>query len=376
MSSYSSGHWRRKACLIIGLVLLLTGCQPTGCQPQHQPRFGSDRFPLNPKDIFDISPATPVPVRQFEQLSVSETDLAFASALKTPPGYRRVRTLQIADGVIYRQFERGGSHTTPDPRYTLRVLLIHPRAFTRLHVLFSDTWDQPLYTQTVLNRPGVQALMSWCFFGRIPAGDMIGWRCRQRGASCVPGIYYEASRRTGKNIHQRYTLALNHPGQVRMFRGGLGKDSRRWYRMAMGGGMILFDQTLAPSLYYAVGRPNYNRLFSSKVFNHADIVKKGQAGDPQRAAPRSAAGTLPGGSLVFANLGEGQYRFRGGATPAYMAWLMKQMGLNRALLFDGGGAPQMILKTPQGRQLVRTYPENTQTSNYLYNYAFLTLQRP
>lgn len=371
MSRRRSSRW-----LALCLLLLLAACQPRSCQPEHQPRFPVDGLPQDAKKIFDFMPSSPRPTQPSDQLSVSETDMAFADALKTPPGYRRVRTLQIADGVIYRQFEQGDSYSSPDPRYTLRVLLVHPRAFQRLQVLFSDSWDQPLYTQTVLNRPGVQALMSWCFFGRIPAGDMIGWRCRQRGASCVPGIYHQASQRTGKNIHQRYTLAINHPGQVRLFRGGLGKDSRRWYRLAMGGGMLLFDEQMAPALYYAVARPGYNGLFSSARFNHADIVKKGQAGDPQRAAPRSAAGSLPGGSLVFANLGEGQYRFRGGATPARMAWLMKQMGLHRALLFDGGGAPQMILKTPQGRQLVRTYPENTQTSNYLYNYAFLTLQRP
>jgi len=362
---------RAGLCLLIWLGL--TSCQPMGCRPEYEPRF-----PTDPIGIFNLD-TSPVPAPVLnppppEVLSLTPSEKAFADALKTPPGYRRVRTLPVSDGVVFRQFE-WGNQNPPDPRYTLRTLLIHPRAFGRLQVLFSDHFDRPLYTQTVLDRPEVQALMSWCFFGRIPAGDMIGLRCSARGQNCIPGIYHQASQRTGKDLNKRYTVAINHPGQVRIFRGGLGPDSRRWYRLAMGGGMLLFDREQAPTLYYAVGRPNYNQFFTSPTYNHHDIVKKGQAGDPQRAAPRSAMGTLPGGSLVFTNLGEGKFRFQGGAHPARMAWLMREMGLNRAVLFDGGGAPQMIVKTPRGRQLVRTYPEHTQTSSYLSNYAFLTLKR-
>lgn len=367
-----SSHSAKRLWLLL-LLLLFCQCQPQSCS-SYQPRMN-----IRPEDVFELTP-------QEKQTRLAEQDLAqltqwqaadpqFAGALGTPLGYRRVITTQIMPGVVFKQFERG-SKTPADPRYTIRALMIHPKAFKQLQVLFSDRMDHPLYSRTVMHRPGLMAMMSWCFFGRIPAGDMIGLRCEDQGRYCRPGIYYLSEKRTAKDINQRYTLAINHPGQIRIFRGGLGPNSRRWYRLAMGGGVLLFDRDKALPLYAAVGHAQYARLFTHPYYNHADIVRKGQAGYPDRAAPRSAAGMLSGGSMVFVNVGEGQYRFKGGITPPQLAKVLKEMGLVKALLYDGGGAPQMLVKGAQGRILVRTSPENTHTSNYEYNYAYLTLQRP
>jgi len=52
---------------------------------------------------------------------------------------------------------------------------------------------------------------------------------------------------------------------------------------------------------------------------------------------------------------------------------MKEMGAVRALMFDGGGAPVMVVRTKQGQNLTRTLPEHTRTSNYYYNYSFMVL---
>lgn len=354
------------------LALLLCNCEGLRCSQD------GSRFPLDPTSVLndsDLLGDADGTDAQGNSVNWEPAPANLRDRLKTPSGYRASRSLNVGHGIVYRQFEQGKANPS-DPRYTLRALLITSPAFKQLQVLFSDTYDRPLYTQTVLERPGVMGLMSWCFFGRIPAGDMIGERCSGRGASCKPGIYHLAEKRTGKNIDLRYTAALNHYGQWRFFRGGLGADSRKWYRLAMGGGVLLFDQSQTPELYKAVGTSRYEGLYTSSRYNHTDIVSSGQAGYPKRAAPRSALGLLADGSLVFVNLGEGKYRFDGGSTPARLALLMKQLGTVKAIMFDGGGAPQMIFRNAQGRQLVRTYPELSRSSNYQYNYAFLTLMRP
>lgn len=351
------------------VLLVLLGCQPSGCSED-----SSFRMPLDPTELFDFNyeraprEAEPTP-------AWNPQTRAFASRLRTPRNYRTVRTLYLEDGMILKHFDYGNKRPA-DPRYTVRALMVPPEAFDRLRILFSDTWARPLSSQTVLERRDVMGLLSWCFFGRIPAGDMIGLRCRDLGRNCKPGIYHNAEKRTGKNINLRWTLALNHQKQFRLFRGGLGPDSHRWYRLAMGGGILLFDPDTSPSLYASVGRKDYASYYLSSQNNHQDIVRKGQAGYLHRATPRSAAGLMPDGSFVFVNLGEGQYRFDGGATPASLAAVLKQMGLRSAVMYDGGGAPQMALKSPQGRLLVRTLPERTRSSDYSYNYAFLTLTGP
>jgi len=53
--------------------------------------------------------------------------------------------------------------------------------------------------------------------------------------------------------------------------------------------------------------------------------------------------------------------------------LMKELGCIRALMFDGGGAPVMVVRTKKGQMLSHTHPEHSRTSNYFYNYSFLTL---
>lgn len=352
----------RKRYHYFGFLLLLglSNCQDMGCQ--------GGRFPLDPSALINVLKPTSSSLPTWEPV-----DQNFAQSVRIPRGYRSSQTLQISPGMVYRQFERSNS---ADPRYTLRVVMIQPKAFKQLQVLFSDRLDRPLYTEAVVQRQDLMGVLSWCFFGRIPAGDMIGKRCQQQGSNCQNGIYYLAEKRTGKDINQRYTVAINHYLQAKVFRGGLGPQSGRWYRLAMGGGILLYDNRLAPALYYKVGTPDYLRHYLSKTYNHPDIVRKGQAGDPNRSAPRSAMGTLAGGSLIFVNLGEGKYRFDGGATPAQMAVLMKSLGAVNAVMFDGGGAPQMVLNNRYGQKITRTYPEITPTSNYQYNYAFLTLLKP
>lgn len=285
----------------------------------------------------------------------------------TVGGYWSMAPRALAPGITYYQYEQ----KSPDPRHTIRVLRVKPQAFSHLKVLFSDQWDHPLYTGRVLNRPEVFGIMSWCFFGRIPAGDMIGLRCSAQGANCKPGVYHNAEKRTGKDINQRYTFAIAHNNKPSVFRGGLGPDSNRWYRLAMGGGLLLLDQDRYPWMYQQVGTSRYVGAYSA--VNARDFVRSGQAGYPRRATPRSAVGVLPDQSLIFVNVGEGKYRFDGGATPAQTALILKKLGAKKAVMFDGGGAPQMILTNKAGRRIVQTYPEVTRSSNYLYNYAFLTL---
>ncbi len=352
----------RSRCLV-GLLclLLLSNCKSSGCST-----YGS-RLPLNGIDIFGLGRSAEPPSSDWEPL-----EKEFAAVLRTPGGYGSPRNQQVSPGIVYSQF----AHSSGDPRYHLRAILLHPKAFKQMQVLFSDQLDHPLYSQAIWQRPEVIGLMSWCFFGRIPAGDMIGKRCTSSGRYCTSGIYHNAEKRTGKDINQRYSIAINHAGQARLFRGGLGPDSGKWYRLSMGGGILLFDQQKSPELYRLAGQSGWLAKYLSAQYNHLDIVRSGQAGDPKRAAPRSAIGILKGGSLVFVNLGEGKYRFNGGATPARMAGLMKALGATQAVMFDGGGAPQILLKNRQGHLLERTYPEITNTSNYQYNYAYLTLKKP
>lgn len=359
---------------LISSALLILMLMIAGCDQK------KERFPLDPFDAIDFTlpnyTGKAEATLSFDHgLDLEPVDSKLAARLKTPAGYRKTRTAQVAPGVLFRQYDLPND-LAPDPRQTLRVMLIAPAAFRQLEVLFSDQAHRPLSTQTVLARPGLQALMSWCFFGRIPAGDVIGQRCREGGRSCKPGIYHLAEKRTGKNINSRYSLAIGHNGKARFFRGGLGPSSTRWYKLAMGGGLLLYDKKTSPALYKAVGRKEYSKLYASKRYNHADFTAKGQAGYPWRNAPRSAAGLLPDGSLAIVNLGEGKYRFEGGASPARMALLLRQLGADSALMFDGGGAPQMVIKSRSGRLLARSWPEVTKSSNYLNNYAFLTLNRP
>lgn len=56
-----------------------------------------------------------------------------------------------------------------------------------------------------------------------------------------------------------------------------------------------------------------------------------------------------------------------------LAVLMKELGCVRALMFDGGGAPVMVVRTKKGQMLTHTHPEHSRTSNYFYNYSFLVL---
>ena len=282
-------------------------------------------------------------------------------------GYQDLVPRSLGTGMDYFQYER----RTRDPRYTVRVLRVEKTAFSRLKVMFSDRWDHPLYSEKVLSRPDVLGVMSWCFFGRIPAGDMVGYRCKNQGRDCEPGVYHNAEKRTGKNINARYSVALAQNGKFQVFKGGMGPASRRWYRLSMGGGILLFDRKTFPAMYQRVGTSDYLKHY--RRVNARDFVSKGQAGFPYRATPRSAMGILPDGTFLFVNVGEGKYRFEGGVTPAQLAVILKKLGAVQAAMFDGGGAPQMVFRNKTGRRMIQTYPEVTRSSNYLYNYAFLVV---
>lgn len=320
-------------------------------------------FPLDPTENYSVRLA---PARN---LALPEKTLAHR--LKPPAGYLQLEGLQIAKGAYFQQFDL---QKRPDPRYTLRSLLLAPRVFKQLQILFSDKAAHPLYAPRVLERTDVRLLMNGTFFGQVPAGDILGLRCKELGKLCIPGIYARAEQATGKNLNRRYVLAIDRKGKASVFRGGLKPKDYIPYRLAMGGGLLLFDKSLAPELYRAVGSPAYSRFYASGRYNHADLVARGQGGDPTRHAPRMAAGILSDGSLLLVTLGEGKYRHSGGADPAMMARLLRQLGAIKAVMFDGGGSPQLAIKNQFGELMVRSFPEITSRSNYLYNYAFLTLR--
>lgn len=354
---------------ILFLCWLAANLTLNGCQERESPQFKVDLEELIRFRPPDLRPFRPSPVFKEYLMPVN---LQQASVLKTPVDYHRTRLLQLADGILFKQYEHKG-YSPPDMSRTLRALLIAPRAFSKLQVLFSDRFGKPLYFYTVAQRSQTMAVMNWVFFGSLPAGDILGLRCSQQGARCRPALYFDSEKRTGKRTDRRYTLAINRQGKASIFRGGLGKHSGKWYKLALGGGILLFDQDRAPPLWFATGRKNYTVLYSQARFNDPDLIKTGQAGDPSRSAPRSALGIMADGSLLYLQIGEGRYRLQGGATPARLAVLLKQMGAVKALMFDGGGAPVMMIRTRQGQTISRTLPEHTRTSNYFYNYSFLVL---
>lgn len=347
-----------KSCQRLGgmcLALLLVGCQDFGCQSME----GLVNLPGAPT----LDPGV---IPTLEPLSKPRL-----KTISPPGGYTSSPPLRIASGVQFFHF----SPHNNDLSRSLRVLHILPSAFKQLDVLFSDTWDRPLSLATVEARPDMMGAMNWSFMGRIPGGDMIGQRCQALGRRCEPGAYTDSESRTGQNTHHRWTLAFNTSHQISLFKGGLADPSTRWYRLAMGGGVLLFDKAQTPQLYKAVGTSGYAALYQSSRYNETRIVQQGHAGDPQRESPRSAMGALADGSFIYVNVGEGRYRFDGGVTPPRLAQLMKSIGCVGALMFDGGGAPVMRLKNRMNQFVVKTQPEQRQVSDYSYNYAFLVLKR-
>lgn len=364
-----------KAPLRICLAILLVG-SVLACQAK-DPDTSKD-FKVKVDDLIrfrppDVGPSVPKPLAFEPPVAVASylpVNKRAAEVLRTPNGYYRTRIFQLSEGILFKQYERKGK---AHPEYSLRALRIEPRAFGKMQVLFSDTSKRPLYFYKVAQRRQTLAIMNWGFFGTLPAGDIIGQRCQRQGLSCQPGIYHNSEKRTGKRTDRRYLLTINRRNQAQIQRGGLGPQSGKWYQLAMGGGILLFDKDLAPQLWVATGRKNYNAYFASPRYNESRIVQNGQAGDVRRSAPRSAMGIMADGSLVYLQIGEGRYRLKSGATPARLAVLMKELGCVRALMFDGGGAPVMVVRTKKGQMLTHTHPEHSRTSNYFYNYSFLVL---
>lgn len=325
------------------------------------------RLPLDPTLHLDekmserLNKAAKLPVR---------ADLKHS--LQTPAGHRKLYTVET-DGILYQQYQP--KLKAQDERYILRSLLIPPRALYRLQIYFSDQRYHPLSSEALLRRKEIHGLVNGSFFGSYPAGDMLGQRCDRSGEHCQPGIFFQSETRSGKNLNLRYCFVIDRLGKAGIFRGGLGPKSYRSYRTALGGGILLFDKIKSPDLYQAVGSKKYNTLYSQTRYNHRDLLASGQGGFPLRYTPRTAMGILPSGAVVIVTLGEGKYRYQGGANPAQMALLLKQMGAVKALLFDGGGAPQLALKNNQNQLIVRSLPEVTRKSNYLNNYSFIGIQQ-
>ncbi|MGE3724657.1 MAG: phosphodiester glycosidase family protein [Candidatus Sericytochromatia bacterium] len=357
----------------VPLLVLLLNCQAQNGQDSGR------QFKVKPEDLIkfrppDVGPPIPSPMAFEAPVAVSSylpVNKRAAEVLRTPNGYSRTRIFQLSEGILFKQYERLGKGAHPE--VSIRALRIEPRAFGKLQVLFSDTAKRPLYFYKVAQRKQTMAIMNWGFFGTIPAGDVLGQRCSKQGLSCKPGLFYSSEKRTGKRTDRRYLLTINRRNQAQIQRGGLGPQSDKWYQLAMGGGILLFDRDLAPPLWFATGRKHYNTLFASSRYNESAIVSNGQAGDVRRSAPRSALGIMADGSLVYMQIGEGKYRLKSGATPARLAVLMKELGCIRALMFDGGGAPVMVVRTKKGQMLSHTHPEHSRTSNYFYNYSFLVL---
>ncbi|PIQ23264.1 hypothetical protein COW64_25680, partial [bacterium (Candidatus Blackallbacteria) CG18_big_fil_WC_8_21_14_2_50_49_26] len=301
-----------------------------GCQEKQ-----TQKFEVKPQDLLKFNPPDQrprMPSPEFKEYLLPVNKVQ-ATDLRTPNDYHRSRMLQLSPGVLFKQYERKGIYP-PDPVQTLRALLIQPKAFKQIQVLFSDQYRHPLYFYKVANRTQTMAVMNWGFFGSIPGGDILGQRCTRQGVNCKSGIYHNSEKRTGKRTDLRYTLAITKKGQAQIFRGGLGPQSGKWYTKAMGGGILLFDRDLAPQLWVAVGRKYYTHYYLNPRYNEASIVRSGQAGDPSRPAPRSAMGIMADGSILYLQLGEGKLRLEGGATPARLAKIMKEMGAVRALMFD------------------------------------------
>jgi hypothetical protein len=342
--------------------LLLTNCGEFSCQNHNSPIPAPDIAEL----LEPLTPAKPLP---------TPAPIQPARPLKTPHAYALHRRQPLSAGVTFYRYETKDSSGRSDPMQSLRVVRIDPAQLHRLRVLFSDRRDYPLSLTTVSNRSDLMAAMNWVFFGRIPGGDILGHRCQDSGVRCIPGSYTRSRQRTGKRTDLRYTTAVTRNGRVITFRGPL-EVYLNQLRIAMGGGVLLFNQSLQGEIFRAVGQNNYIKLYLSGQYNEASIVSKGAAGDPTRRAPRSAMGVLPDGSLLYINVGEGHFRFRGGVTPSRLALIMKGMGCREAIMYDGGGAPTMAVKNYHGEKVEATRPERTATSDYSKNYSFLTIVRP
>jgi hypothetical protein len=364
---------KKRMLLMLPLMTLLLNCQGGSCSRPMR------KFKVNPEDLIKFNPPDMrarlpqiekqiIPSAPESQLPI---DAHASGLLKTPNGYHRTRILQLDTGILYKQYDH--SQKGPRPVLTIRAIRIEPRAFSKIQILFSDHYKHPLNFFKVAQRTKTLAIMNWGFFGSIPGGDIIGWRCTNQGLKCSSGLYHNSEKRTGKRTDRRYTLTINRRNQAQIFRGGLGPKSNQWYRLAFGGGILLFDKDMAPALWFATGRNSYNTYYLNQRYNELSIIQNGQAGDPRRLAPRSAMGIMADGSLIYMQLGEGKNRLEGGATPARLAVIMKELGAVRALMFDGGGAPVMVVRSKLGQVITRTQAEHTRTSNYNYNYSFMVL---
>lgn len=355
----------KTAGLWLFLLCTLSNCRDFACVPLNQVAIPS---PSGWRETAEPIYATPEP-----PVFMGFRPKKKESKLAVPHNYFLSRTESLSPGIDFVQYERKGN-PAKHHLYTLRVVHIQPSQFSRLRVFFSDKRDQPLALDVITGRIDVMAAMNWVFFGRLPGGDIWGDRCSARGRWCKPGSYINAYRRVNKATHKRYAVVISRDNKPGLFRGGLNRHERSRYRLGMAGGILLFDKLEKTQvLYNAVGKAIYNRLYSHPRYNEVAIMQPGQAGDTQRAAPRSAVGILPDQSLVYINLSEGRFRLEGGATPYQMAVFMKQMGCTRAVMFDGGGAPVMVVKNQTGRLRVKTQPEMTATSNYKLNYSFLAI---
>jgi hypothetical protein len=260
----------------------------------------------------------------------------------------------------------------PDPSRTIRLLQLAPEQARQLEVLFSARLDHYLSLEQLRQLYKPLLLMNWAFFGRLPAGDIQGLSCASAYPSCQPGLYQDSQRRSGQPTSQRYCYQLDRTGQNRIERGSLRQLKRPEQRLALCGGVLLFDQA-HQELYRSVGTSNYLNYY--RKLNEARIIGRGQGGEPERRAARTAIGSLPDGQMVLAQLGEGRYQGLGGVTPAEWAALLKELGLSQALMFDGSGATAFELRDAKGHLLEQAQPYHSREQDFRYNASWLVLRR-
>lgn len=290
------------------------------------------------------------------------------AAFMPPKDYTLKQSHLLKPGLRAERWEK----RRPDPARTVRLLQLAPEQARQLEVLFSARLDHYLSLEQLRQQYQPLLLMNWAFFGRLPAGDIQGLSCRPAYQSCQPGLYQDSQRRTGQPTSQRYCYQLDQTGQSRIERGSLRQLKRPERRLALCGGVLLFDQT-HPGLYRSVGTSSY--LSHYRRLNEPRIIGRGQGGEPERRASRTAIGSLPDGQLVLAQLGEGRYQGLGGLTPAEWAALLKELGLSQALMFDGSGATAFELRDAKGHLLEQAQPYHSREQDFRYNASWLMLRR-
>lgn len=303
--------------------------------------------------------------------------VAYPNPIQTPAGYKSVKTQALTEGVEYREYlPVAVKDAVSQDKGRLRTINISPGNLGQLHLQFARFPSGPPFpVSDVVNKPHVVASMVGTFKGGVPAGNIVGDETKDGGKTASPSGFYTASASTGKPIDQRYTFAIKkNPLEAVLFRGGVTAKNHQDYQIAMGGGVLLFDKANQRQMYDAVGTSTYGDFY--KNLNESQIIGPGQGGDPGRTEPRGAIAFMPNGSIVLVNVSEGSYHGKGGCTPDTLARRLKEMGAEKAIMFDGGGAPQINARTEQGALVTHAEPDTRPTQGYNLNLTSLYVTTP